>query len=74
MESAEARKVFAGAWSGTVFVLTYEAPEDEGDPTITLLSGDIREAVATVRQCTDEGLGEGDPRPLGGPSLAREAT
>ncbi|HLZ24044.1 MAG TPA: dihydrofolate reductase family protein [Ktedonobacterales bacterium] len=44
----EARKVFGGAWSGPVFVLTYDAPRDEEDPTITFLSGDIRAAIATT--------------------------
>jgi dihydrofolate reductase len=44
----EARKVFGGAWSGPQFVLTHQAPQDEEDDTITFLSGDIEEAVATA--------------------------
>ncbi len=31
-----------------MFVLTHEAPDDEEDPTITFLSGDVRKAVATA--------------------------
>jgi dihydrofolate reductase len=44
----EARKVFGGAWSGPEFVLTHRAPDDEDDPTITFLAGDVRPAVATA--------------------------
>jgi hypothetical protein len=41
----EARKVLGGAWSGPVFVLTREAPEDEADPPIKFLSGGIRSVI-----------------------------
>jgi dihydrofolate reductase len=44
----EAREAFGGAWSGPQFVLTHHAPDDEGDPTLTFLSGDIDQAVATA--------------------------
>jgi len=37
---------YGGAWSGPIFVLTHHPPTDEEDPTITFLSGDIRDAVA----------------------------
>ena len=41
-ERPEFRKPYGGAWSGPVFVLTHKAPKD---PSVTFLSGDIREAV-----------------------------
>jgi dihydrofolate reductase len=44
----EVRKVEGGAWSGPEFVVTHEAPDDEEDSTITFLSGDIGDAVATA--------------------------
>jgi dihydrofolate reductase len=40
-----ARKLFGGAWSGPIFVLTHQPPTDEDDPDITFLTGDIRAAV-----------------------------
>jgi dihydrofolate reductase len=45
----EMRKVYGGAWTGPQFVLTHEPPEDEDDPTITLLSGDLPAAALAVR-------------------------
>jgi dihydrofolate reductase len=45
----EARQAFGGAWTGPEFVLTHEPPDEEEDPTITFLSGDIRDAVARAR-------------------------
>lgn len=48
----EARKIFGGAWSGPVFVLTRDAPDDE-DATITFLSGDVRKAVAVALQAAE---------------------
>jgi dihydrofolate reductase len=44
----ETRKPFGGAWSGPQFVLTHDPPDDEDDPSITFISGDIRSAVATA--------------------------
>ena len=44
----EAPKVFGGAWSGPMFVLTHEAPPAEEDETISFVSGDIRRAVRTA--------------------------
>jgi dihydrofolate reductase len=41
-ERREFRGPYGGAWSGPVFVLTHNAPED---PKVTFLSGDIRAAV-----------------------------
>jgi dihydrofolate reductase len=49
----EFRKIYGGAWSGPVFVLTHHPPDDEEDETITFLSGDIRAAVATARQAAN---------------------
>lgn len=46
----EFRKIYGGAWSGPVFILTHHPPDDEQDETITFLSGDIQAAVATARQ------------------------
>jgi dihydrofolate reductase len=47
------RKIYGGAWSGPVFVLTHQAPDDEEDATITFLSGDIRSAVATALRAAE---------------------
>ena len=41
-------KEYGGGWSGPVFVLTHRPPDPE-DPTVTFLTGDIGEAVATAR-------------------------
>jgi|SRR5215211_2715415 len=37
---------FGGRWSGPQLVLTHDPPDDEADPSITFISGDIRDAVA----------------------------
>jgi len=47
---AETRKPFGGAWSGPQFVLTHDPPDDEEDPSIRFVSGDIGSAVATARE------------------------
>lgn len=39
---------FGGRWSGPQFVLTHDPPDDEDDPSITFISGDVREAVSTA--------------------------
>jgi len=44
----ETSKPFGGAWSGPQFVLTHDPPDDEDDPSITFISGDIRTAIATA--------------------------
>ncbi|OQO93641.1 dihydrofolate reductase family protein [Saccharomonospora piscinae] len=49
----EARQPFGGAWQGPQFVLTHHPPEDEPDPSITFLSGDITAAVATALTAAD---------------------
>jgi dihydrofolate reductase len=66
----ESGGAYGGRWSGPVFVLTHNPPEDD---EVTFLSGDIRKAVATAlaaadgknvmvtgadvgRQCIEEGL------------------
>jgi dihydrofolate reductase len=49
----EAREPFGGAWNGPQFVLTHHAPPDEEDDSITFLSGDIEEAVATALRAAD---------------------
>jgi dihydrofolate reductase len=41
---------FGGRWTGPQFVLTHDPPDDEEDESITFLSGDIRDAVATARE------------------------
>ena len=45
---------FGGRWKGPQFVLTHDPPDDEEDESITFLSGDIREAVATAREAAGE--------------------
>jgi dihydrofolate reductase len=49
----ETSKPFGGAWSGPQFVLTHDPPDDEDDPSITFISGDIRSAVATALDAAD---------------------
>jgi dihydrofolate reductase len=44
----ETSKPFGGAWSGPQFVLTHDPPDDEEDPSITFVSGDIGTAVETA--------------------------
>ena len=41
--------IYGGAWTGPVFVLTHRPDATPDDPTVTFLSGDLREAVATAR-------------------------
>lgn len=43
-----ARKPYGGAWTGPVFVLTHDPPDDPEDPSITFLTCTIHEAVATA--------------------------
>ncbi|MBO3750255.1 dihydrofolate reductase family protein [Streptosporangiaceae bacterium NEAU-GS5] len=43
----EGSKAYGGAWTGPVFVLTHRPPAVV-DPSITILSGDIKAAVATA--------------------------
>jgi dihydrofolate reductase len=45
---SETSAPFGGAWSGPQFVLTHNPPDDEGDESITFISGDIRSAVGTA--------------------------
>ncbi|HAW11282.1 MAG: dihydrofolate reductase family protein [Candidatus Dormibacteria bacterium] len=46
----QAKSVYGGAWSAPIFVLSHRAPDDDDDdPNITYLSGDIRAAVASAR-------------------------
>ncbi len=45
---------FGGRWSGPQFVLTHDPPDDEEDESITFLSGDIGDAVATAREAAGE--------------------
>jgi dihydrofolate reductase len=45
---------FGGRWSGPQFVLMHDPPDDEEDESITFLSGDIRDAVATAREAAGE--------------------
>lgn len=42
-------KPYGGAWSGPQFVLTHRPADIPADPSITFLSGGVREAVETAR-------------------------
>ncbi|MEV0001774.1 dihydrofolate reductase family protein [Micromonospora sp. NPDC050980] len=42
------KRVYGGAFTGPVFVLTHQPPEDD-DPQITFLTGEIATAVDTAR-------------------------
>src|SRR3990170_3434775 len=44
-------EAYEGAWSGPEFVLTTHPPDD--DPARSFLSGDVRDAVATVLAAAD---------------------
>jgi dihydrofolate reductase len=44
----ETSKPFGGAWEGPQLVLAHDPPDDEEDPSITFISGDIRTAVASA--------------------------
>jgi len=63
----EGEEVYGGAWTGPQFVLTHEAPDDVTDPTITFLSGDIKEAVARALAA-----GEGKNVVVIGSDIARQ--
>jgi dihydrofolate reductase len=41
-------KLYGGAYTGPIFVLTHRPPTDETDPVYTFLSGDIRPVVKTA--------------------------
>jgi dihydrofolate reductase len=45
---------FGGRWSGPQFVLTHDPPDDEEDESITFVSGDIRDAVASAREAAGD--------------------
>jgi dihydrofolate reductase len=45
-ERTETSGLFGGWWTGPQFVLTHRPPDDEEDPTVTFVSGDIRECLA----------------------------
>jgi dihydrofolate reductase len=49
----ETSKPFGGRWSGPQYVLTHDPPDDERDPSITFISGDIRTAVTTALEAAD---------------------
>ncbi len=49
----ETSEVMGGRWTGPQFVLTHHSPAEEEDPTITFLSGDIHQAVATALQAAE---------------------
>jgi dihydrofolate reductase len=44
---------YGGAWTGPQFVFTHEPSGAPEDPTVTFLSGDIRDAVATALAAAD---------------------
>ena len=60
--------IYGGKWTGPVFVLTNRPLDhDVSDPGITLLSGDIEDAVATARAAA-----EGKTLELFGAHIARQ--
>jgi len=46
--------IYGGAWDGPVFVLTSRADHDVSDPGVTLLTGDLEDAVATAREAAGD--------------------
>ena len=47
--------IYGGKWDGPVFVLTHRASDhDVSDPGITLLTGDLEDAVSTARDAAGE--------------------
>jgi dihydrofolate reductase len=46
--------IYGGAWDGPVFVITSRADHDVSDPGITLLTGDLDDAVATAREAAGD--------------------
>lgn len=47
--------IYGGAWEGPVFVLTHRAEDhDVSDPGITLLTGDLEDAVRTARDAAGD--------------------
>ncbi|WBQ02573.1 dihydrofolate reductase family protein [Kribbella sp. CA-293567] len=46
-------KLYGGAFSGAIFVLTHNPPTDETDPAYTFVSGDIRPIVGTALDAAD---------------------
>ncbi len=52
-ERPETSEPFGGSWTGPQFILTHDPPDDEENPTITFLSGDIRDAVTTALEAAE---------------------
>jgi dihydrofolate reductase len=47
--------IYGGRWKGPVFVLTHRASDhDVSDPGITLLTGDLEDAVSTAREAAGD--------------------
>ena len=47
--------IYGGKWDGPVFVLTHRASDhDVSDPGITLLTGDLEDAVSTARDAAGD--------------------
>jgi dihydrofolate reductase len=47
--------IYGGKWDGPVFVLTHRASDhDVSDPGVTLLTGDLEQAVATAREAAGD--------------------
>jgi dihydrofolate reductase len=47
--------IYGGKWEGPVFVLTHRAADhDVSDPGITLLAGEIEDAVSTARDAAGD--------------------
>lgn len=60
-------EVYGGAWTGPQFVLTHNPPDDEANPAITFMSGDIERAVTTALESA-----EGDNVVVIGADVARQ--
>src|SRR3954471_7155728 len=52
-ERRETSKPFGGRWSGPIFILTHDPPDDEADPAYTFVSGDVREAAERALAAAD---------------------
>ena len=46
--------IYGGAWEGPVFVLTHRADHDVSDPGITLLTGEVEDAVSTAKDAAGD--------------------
>jgi len=49
----ETMQPYGGAWTGPIFILTHKDPATSPHPSMTFVSGDIRDAVATALAAAD---------------------